>query len=126
MARQRVRPQVWALGRAWGRPLRHRSLHAAALLFRRQRDHGAGDAGDRLDDTLGGGAQRLHLLGTGSRHGDRKEHLGIGNENLGNHAEVDDVAGEVRSVDRLQALDDDFLGDVFLDGGHQLFLCFCA
>jgi hypothetical protein len=108
-------------GRPWrGGALRHRRLHAAALLFGGQRDHGPGDARHRLDRTLGGGSQRLHLAGALGRHRDREEHLGICNEDVGDQAQIDDVAGEIRPVDGPEALDDGFLGD-----GH-LFGSFCS
>ena len=48
-------------GGGWARlaARRDRRFHAAAFLLGGQRDHGAGHAGNRLDDALGGGAQRL-------------------------------------------------------------------
>ncbi len=101
-------------GRARGaarRTRRHRRLHAAALLLGGQRDHGAGDAGNGLHGALGGGAQRLQFLGAGRRHGDREEHLGIGDEDVGDQAEIHDIAGKIRPVDRPELLDDGFLGD---------------
>ena len=51
------------------------------------------------------------LLGARGRHGDREEHLRVGDEDVRHHAELDDVAGEIRPVDRLQAFEDGFLGD---------------
>ena len=84
-------------GRGGGGARRHRRFHAAALLFGGQRHDRAGDARDRLDHALGGGAQRLQLLGARGRHGDREEHLAVGNEDVGHQAEVDDVAGEIRA-----------------------------
>ena len=110
-----------ASGRAHGRaaarsgggcgPRRYSRFHAAALLLGGQRHHRAGDARDRLDRALGGGPQRLHLLRPRGRHGDRKEDLGVGDENLRNQSERDDVAGEVRAVDRPEAFEDGLFGD---------------
>ena len=105
--RRRLRPGS-------GRARRNRRFHAAALLLGGQRDHGAGDAGHRLDDALGGGAQRLHLLGAGGRHGDREEHLAVGDEDVGEEPELDDVAGEIRAVDGPETLQDGFLGNCHL------------
>ena len=85
---------------AWAPGATDRRLHAAALLLRRQRHHGAGDAGDRLDDAFGRGAQRLQLLRPVGGHGDREKHLGIGDEDVGDHAEVDDVVLEIRTTHR--------------------------
>ena len=93
------------------RPGLNRRLHAAALLLGRQRHHGAGNAGDRLDDALGGGAQRLHLLRARGRHGDREEHLLVGDEDVRDQPEIDDIAGEIRAVHGLQTVEDGFLGD---------------
>ena len=114
-----ARPGAAAAAR---RARRDRRFHAAALLLGGQRDDGAGDAGDGLDHALGGGAQRLQLLGARGRNGDREEHLGVGDEDVGDHAEADDVALEVRPAHGLQAFDDGFLGD----GHRRALLRFCV
>ena len=44
-------------------------------------------------------------------HGDGEEHLGVGDENIGNQAEADDIALEIRTLDRLQLFDDGFVGN---------------
>ena len=80
-----------------------RRFHAAALLLRRQRHHGAGNAGHRLDDALGRRAQRLHLLR--ARGGTVIEkNTFVGDEDVGDQPEIDDVAGEIRAVHRLQTV----------------------
>ena len=45
--------------------------------------------GMALTDTLGGGAQRLHLLGARGRHGDREEHLAVGDEDVRDQSEIE-------------------------------------
>ncbi len=67
--------------------------------------------GIALDDAFRGGAQRLHLLRTCGRHRDRREDLLVGDEDVRDETKVDDVAGEIRTVHRLQAIEDSFLGD---------------
>ena len=93
------------------RPWRNRCGHAAALLLGGQRHHGAGDAGDRRHHALGGGAQRLELLGPLGWHGDREEHLAVGDEDVRNQPEADDIALEIGTLDGRQAFEDGFLGD---------------
>ena len=102
-----------AAGRICGaaRARRDRRFHAAALLLGGQRDDGAGNAGNGLDHALGRRAQRLEFLGAGGRHGDREEHLGVGDEDVGHHAEADHVTVEIGAAHRLQSFDDGFLGD---------------
>ena len=110
-----------AAGRGRGRARRDRRFHAAALLLGGQRNDRAGHAGDGLDHALGGGAQRLQLLGAGGRNGDREEHLCVGDEDVGDHAEADDVALEVRTAHGLQAFDHGFLGHGHRHGFPVLF-----
>ena len=77
-----------------------------AFLLGCQGNDGAGDVRHGLDDALGGGPQRLQFLGPLGWHGDREEHLAVGNENIRHEAELDDVAVEVGTGHCLQLFED--------------------
>ena len=106
--------------RWWNRARRSRTLRRArwgcwpgrgiiacrpAFFLGGQRNDSAVDPRHRLDDTLGGGTQRFEFLRSRGRHGDREEHLVVGDENIRNQPELDNVAVEVRTSHRLQLLE---------------------
>ena len=51
------------------------------------------------------------LLGAGGRNGDREEDLAVGDEDVGDQAEADDVAFKIGAVDRPELFEDGFFGD---------------
>ena len=100
-----------ACGRCCGGPLYRRS-GCRRLLVGGQRHHGALDAGNLLDHPLGSGAQGIEFARAFGRYGDREIDLGIGNEDIGDQAHIDDVAVHVRPAHAFQLFEDLFLGDV--------------
>ncbi len=79
------------------------------LAVGRQRHHGGLDAGDILDDPLGGGAHRLQIAGLFGGNGEGEIDLAIGNEDFGDEATLDDIALKARSAHRCQLFEHHFL-----------------
>ncbi|MNL52654.1 hypothetical protein D3C87_1758480 [compost metagenome] len=107
-------PSVRVRRRCWFR------IGRAGFLFRRQGHQGALDAGNGLDRTIGSLAQRLQLVGTISGHGDRKVDLAVGNEDIADHAEIDDIAFKIRATHRLQRFKNAFARHIRHDHPHKL------
>lgn len=91
------------------------------LLVRRQCDKGTLDAWHFLDDALGGEPHRLQLFGAIGRDGDGEIDLAVGDEDVGDHAELDDIVLEIGSTHGLQRFENLFLGDV----GHSTLTASC-
>src|SRR5690606_5059150 len=66
--------------------------------FGRQHGGHAGHAGDLLHHLLGRLAQRLELLGSLERYGDREIDAPVLDEDFRNETQIDDIAFEIRSL----------------------------
>ncbi len=85
---------------------------AAGLVIGRQRDERTLDAGHCGDDLFGRHPKGFKLARAAGGNGDREIDLGIGNEDVRDHAEGDDVAFEVRATDGSENSKHLFLRDV--------------
>src|SRR5690606_34706785 len=83
--------------------------------FGRQHGGHAGHAGDLLHHLLGRLAQRLELLGSLERYGDREIDAPVLDEDLRNEAQIDDIAFEIRSL-----YPPELLQHLILRHGHAL------
>ena len=107
--RRRVR-----VGRALLRRRRWRGRTGPSLAAGGQRHHRTLDAGNGLGGAFGGFAQRFEFLRARGRNGEREIDLRIGDEDFRHHAEIHNIAFEIRSLDRSQFRQNLFFGHAHL------------